>query len=404
MTKPKLLFISLILLILDFSIIKAQDNDDVGQIYYKTDSTLLQFDKKTNQVDIIFKLSGENRIIDYATNWKQGVIVLVHNPTHSILYQLNGINNKPDTLLALFRSDGEGYKSISEIDISPTGDFMVLKMTYWESHGIKLYDFRNDSVLDYVGDNKYLTHFIKWLPFNSILVTQGYGSEIDGPGDLIIYNYNLENNMNKSWKIPMTIYEGFYNSWNGVAILCYPDNDTTRSIKGIRLNQNDLYELKDTSDTNRIKVNSNNIEYEISIYKICDSTFNLKIVDLKTKSIISNKEYQLTYYEFDRFDFFSLEIDTDTNIIVKFYVSEYINKNARANYGSVLYTISLNGKLMYKSYDNIREYRTGFDIEKYEHIFKQDKVIVNKYVNDKYIESFERKDFESPIPKKMYVE
>ncbi len=404
MMKPILLFVSLISLTLNFSALKAQNKDDVGQIYYNTDSTLLKLDKKTKQVETILKLTGENKIIDYATNWKQGVIVLVHNRTHSILYQLNVINDKPDTLIALFSSDGEGYKSISEIDISPTGDFMVMKMTYWEWHGIKLYDFRNDSLLDYVGDKKYLTHFIKWLPFNSILVTQGFGSEIDGPGDLIIYNYNLENNRNKYWKIPMTIYDGFYDSWNGVAVLCYPENDTTRSIKGIRLNQNDLYELKDTSDIKRIKVNSKNIEYEISIYKICDSTFNLKMVDLKTKSIISNKKYQLTYSEFDRFDFFSLDFDTDTNIIVKFYVSENISKNARANYGSVSYSISLNGKLLSKSYDNIREYRTGFNIEKYEHIFKQDKVIVNKYINDKYIESFERKDFDSPIPNKINIE
>lgn len=404
MTKPIHLFICLFLIILDFSTIKAQKNDNVGQIYYKTDSTLLLFDKKTNHVDIIFRLSGENKIIDYATNWKQGIIVLVHNPTHSILFQLNGINNKPDTLLTLFRSDGEGYKSISEIDISPTGDFMVMKMTYWEWHGIKLYDFRNHSILDYVGDKKYLTHFIKWLPFNSILVTQGYGSEIDGPGDLIIYNYNLENNMNKSWKIPMTIYEGFYDSWNGVAVICYPNNDTTRNIKGIRLNQNDLYELKDTSNNKQIKANSNDIDYEISIYKICDSTFNLKVVNSKTKSIISNEKYPITYSEFDRFDFYSLEFGTDTNIVVKFYVSKYINKNAWANYGSVLYFISLKGKLLYKTYDNIQEYRTGFNIEKYEHIFKQDKVIVNKYVNNKYIESFERKDFDSPIPNKINIE
>lgn len=404
MNKPILLFVSLISLTFNFSVLKAQNKDDVGQIYYNTDSTLLKFDKKTKQVETILKLKGENKIIDYASNWKQGVIVLVHNPTHSILYQLNGINYKPDTLLALFRSDGEGYKSISEIDVSPTGDFMVMKMTYWEGHGIKLYDFRNDSVLDYVGDKKYLTHFIKWLPFNSILVIQAYGSDIDGPGDLIIYNYNLENNRNKYWKIPMTIYKGFYDSWNGVEILCYPDNDTIRSIKGIRLNQNDLYELKVTSDNKRINVNLNNIEYGISIYKISDSTFNLKIIDIKTKSIISNKEYQITYSEFDRFDFYSLELDADSNIIVKFYVSEYISKNAGANYGSVFYSISLNGKLLYKLYDNIREYRTGFNIEKYEHIFEQDKVIVNKYVNDKYIESFERKDFDSPIPNKINIE
>lgn len=404
MTKPMIFFICLILLILNFSVIKAQNKDDKEQIYYKTDSTLVQLDKKTNQVDIIFKQSGENKIIDYATNWKQGVVVLVHNPTHSILYQLNDLHNKPDTLLALFRSDGEGYKSISEIDISPTGDFMVMKMTYWEWHGIKLYDFRNNSVLDYVGDRKYLTHFIKWLPFNSVLVTQGYGSEIDGPGDLIVYNYNLENNMNKSWKIPMTIYEGFYDSWNGVAILCYPDNDTTRSIKGIRLNQNDLYELRDTSDNKRIRINSNNTEYDISISEIRDSTFNLKVVDSKTKSIISNEKYQISYFDFDRFDFYSLELDTDSNIIVKFYVSENINKNARRNYGSVSYIINLKGTLLYKLYDNIREYRTGFNIEKYEHIFNQDKVIINKYVNEKYIESFDTKDFDSPIPNKIIIE
>lgn len=404
MPKQILLFLSLIILILDVSKIKAQNKDDVGLIYFNTDSTLLKFDKKTNQVETILKLTGGNKIIDYTTNWKQGVIVLVHNQTHSILYQLNGINNKPDTLLSLFRSDGEGYKSISEINISPTGDFMVMKMAYWEWQGIKLYDFRNDSVIDYVGDKKYLTHFIKWLPFNSILVTQGYGSEIDGPGDLIIYNYNLENNMYKSWKIPMTIYEGFCDTWNGVAILCVPNNDTTRSLKGIRLNQNDLYELKDTTDNKQIKINSNNIDFEISIYNICDNTFNLKIVDSKTKSIISNEEYQIAYSEFDRFDFFSLDFDTDTNIIVKFYVSEYISKNARANYGSVLYFISLKGKLLFKSYDNIQEYRTGFNIEKYEHIFKKDKVIVNKYVNIKYIESFERKGFNSPIPNKINIE
>lgn len=403
MTKQILLtFISLISLILDFSVIDAQNKDDTGYIYYMTDSTLLQFDKKTNQAEIIFKISGKNKIIDFATNWKQGVIVLALNPTHSILYQLNGANNKPDTLYSLYRADGEGYESIYKIEISPTGDFMVMKMSYWESHGIRLYDFRNNSVLEYVGDKIYLTHFIKWLPFNSILVAQGYGSEMEGPRDLIIYNYNLENNLHKSWTIPMTIYEGFYDSWNGVSILCYPDNDTTKSIKGIRLNRNDLSELKDTTDNRHIKIISNNTEYEISIYNICDSTFNVRIVDSRAKSILSNEKYQLAYFDFDSFDFYSLEFDT--NIIVKFYVSEFINKNARSNYGSVFYHINLKGKLLYKSYDNIREYRTGFNIEKYEHVFSKDKVIVKKYVNDKYIKSIERNDFNSPIPEKIIVE
>lgn len=404
MSNPILLIIICLSLILVPSTIKAQDNGDFEPIYYRTDSTLLQLDTKTNQVETIYKVSGENKIIDFATNWKQGVIVLVHNSTYSILLQLNEINNEPDTLTALIRSGGEGYKSISEIEISPTGDFMVMNMTYWEWEGIRLYDFRRDSVLEYVNDKKYLTHFIKWLPFNSILVTQEYGSEIDGPGDLIIYNYNLENNMKKSWTMPMTIYEGFYESWNGVTIICYPDNDTTKRINGIRLNKKDLNELKDTNDNRRLNINSNSIKYKISIESIYDSTFNLKIIDSKRNSILSNKKYQLTYSDFDRFDFCSLEVDPDTNIIAKFYVSEYINKNARANYGSVLYHINLKGKLLYKSYNNIREYRLGFSIEKFEHIFDQEKVIVKKFINGKYIKSFERKDFTSPIPDKITME
>ncbi|GEM_PF-6914558 len=404
MTKPIVFLVSLISLTLSSSIVNAQNQDDTGLIYYTTDSSLLRFDKKTNQIETILNLSGKNKIIDFATNWKQGIVVLVHDSTHSILYQINGSDNKPDTLVRMFMSDGEPAKSIEEIDISPTGDFMVMKMEYWESHGIKLYDFRNNSVLDYVGNEIYLNDFIKWLPFNSILVTDAYGSDIDGPGDLIIYNYNLENNISKSWKIPMTIYDGFYDNGSDVSVICVPDNDTTKIIKGIRLNNNDLLELHDTIDNKQLKITSGNIYIEASIYNIRDNTFNLKINDLKTKSVISDEEYQIAYPQLEIFEFYSLELGSDTNIIVKFYVSNYINKNARTMLGSVLYFISLKGKLLYKTYDNIRTYRTGFNTEKYEHIYRQGKMIVNQFLNDKYIKSWEEKSFNSQIPDKISIE
>jgi hypothetical protein len=304
----------------------------------------------------------------------------------------------------LYKTEGEGYQSISNINISPTGDFMVLFMAYWESQGIRLFDFRKDSILESVGDKIYLTHFIKWLPFNSILAAQAYGSEMFGLGDLLVYNINLENHLFKTWSIPKTIYEGFYEGYEGITILSTPENSLDKKPQGLRLNGSDLIEVTDTNDISSLLITVDKKNLKAKKISLNKTSFSLELLKLNDNELIFNKDYELEYSHFDWFEYKSMDYDPLTkSLILTFEVSMIINKNARENYGYVLYYIKLSGQLLKKVYNNVSEYRAGFSVERYEHIFESKRCLIKKYINGKYVTSFESHKFISPIPREIII-
>lgn len=369
--------------------------------YYKTDSSVVKYDKFTKLTSEIYRAKEDEKVIDFSVNWKQGIIVLVNKQDYPLIFRIGNKRGINDTLYYKFNSDGEGYNSVSNIDISPTGDYMVMNMTYWESHGVNLYDFNKGVILKYLGNKIYIKHFIKWLPFNSILFIQTNGSDIDGADDMKIYNYNIENNLYKTWSVSNALYEGIFEGYDYTLLIYRSFSKKGSSINQLNLNPGDLMEIKSKIDNKKLNFNFENHAYELDVNNELDKSFILKLRNISDSSIVFQNEYELSYSQFDTLVFKSVTFDEDSSIIVKYIASKYINKRARSNYGYVLFYVNIDGELFKKEFDNIIEYRVGFTTQKYESIFEKGKYITKKYINNKYVKTTEKKSIIPEIPKQI---
>lgn len=397
------LFLSMVCILSSLNSYGQLEKKDV--FYYIKDSSLMQFNPQNNSVKLIYKPKKGTKIVNFVNHWKQGNIALIQDSTHSRILRIKRLSPLHiDTIFSVYNSGGEGFQLISDINISPTGDFMVLDMTYWEWHGIQLFDFRKDSLLEPIKGITYLTDFIKWIPFNSILVTEAHGSEVDGPGDLFIHNLNLENHLYKSYAIPNTLYEGFY-EWNdGIAILCTPESYHDRQPKGLVLHHGDLWEVLDSTDKANLSISVEEKNLKVKMKSIDTTSFAVVLSNSIDNKLIFDKKYKLEYPPLDVFEFRSMEYNSSTKtLIVKFEVSVKFSKDARENFGYVSYYIDLSGQLLKKVYDNVSVYRVGFDVETFEHIFNSKGCTIKKYTNGKLKTSFKSRKFVSNVPNEIII-
>ncbi|WP_258101841.1 hypothetical protein [Marinoscillum pacificum] len=356
------------------------------QFLFVVDSNLYTYDIQKNETELIFKGEQGCKIIDFAHNIDGYYILYQHN-NYSKLIRFDGLYGT-DTLYSHTLAESEGAEAPYNFALSPTGDYVVLNMGYWEWFGIRIINTRDHSEFQNLPEIGMLTHFLKWLPSNSALMVSNEGAALDMGGPLHAVNINLDTKEFKSWKLDNTIYQGFVQGYEELTII----GEKIGNFENVlRIPHRGLSPIK-----------SNKTKHKFSLISGSDSLQTMISEDVsKFKCLFTingkeqfNKGFLLEYAQFEKFDYLTSKIDSNSqSILVTFKVGI-----GAYDYGSITYHLDYTGVILKKTYDNIDEEYYQFDKREVEYLIDSTRNIVNHYKNGQLTDTYVRNPLSSPIP------
>ncbi|MEQ8472459.1 MAG: hypothetical protein RIC35_14795 [Marinoscillum sp.] len=360
------------------------------QFLFVVDSNLYTYDIQKNETELIFKGKFGCKIIDFAQNI-DGYFTLYQHNNYSNLIRFDGLYGT-DTLYSHTLAESEGSEVPYNFALSPTGDYVVLNMGYWEWFGIRIINTRDHSEFQNLPEIGMLTHFLKWLPSNSALMVSNEGAALDMGGPLHAVNINLDTKEFKSWKLDNTIYQGFVQGYEELTII----GEKIGNFENVlRIPRRGLSPIK----SNKTKYESSLISGSDSLQiKVSEEASNFKCVFTINGNEQFNRIYELAYPELEKFNYRASKIDSNNqSILVTFKV-----RIGAYDYGSITYHLDYTGVLLKKTYDNIDEEYYQFDKREVEYLIDSTRNIVNHYKNGYLTDTYHvRKPLSGPIPREI---